>query len=334
MDEQRDDFFGQKKILSHAIFLKPPRRILIGIFFVGVIMSFAMFSPPGNFPAGSVVTIDEGMSLSQIGALLKETRVVRFSTLFESAVILRAGESGVLFGDYYFAKPESAWRIAKRLTRGAFGLESVKVTIPEGFTVKKIAVTYDDIFPEFDEQLFIKLAERDEGHLFPDTYYFLPNVHAPEIYFAMKENFKKQIAAVEDEISAFGKPLEDVIIMASLLEREARKTETRKIVAGILWKRLSIGMPLQVDAVFEYINGKNTYTLTLDDLQIDSPYNTYKYRGLPPGPIANPGLDSIVAAINPIETPYFFYLTDDEGNMHYARTHDEHVLNKARYLRK
>jgi UPF0755 protein len=121
--------------------------------------------------------------------------------------------------------------------------------------------------------------------------------------------------------------------MASILEAEARTTETRKIISGILWKRMEIGMPLQVDAPFQYIIGKNTFQLTTNDLKFDSPYNTYKYKGLPPGPIGNPGLDAISATVNPIKTNYLYYLSDVRGNMHYAKTFAEHVINKEKYLK-
>ena len=120
--------------------------------------------------------------------------------------------------------------------------------------------------------------------------------------------------------------------MASLLEKEARTTESRRIIAGILWKRLEIGMLLQVDAVFGYIINKGSLQLTLEDLSIDSPYNTYRYKGLPIGPIANPGLDSLQAATMPILTDYLFYLSDKEGTMHYSETFEEHKRKKRLYL--
>jgi UPF0755 protein len=120
--------------------------------------------------------------------------------------------------------------------------------------------------------------------------------------------------------------------MASLVEEEARTLETRRTIAGILWKRLKLGMPLQVDAVFPYIIGKNTYELSIGDLALDSPYNTYKYAGLPPAPITNPGLDAMLAAVTPTDSPYLYYLSDRNGKMHYARTHDGHLANKAAYL--
>ena len=120
--------------------------------------------------------------------------------------------------------------------------------------------------------------------------------------------------------------------MASLLEEEARTTRSRQIISGILWKRIERGMRLQVDAVFPYILGKNTFELTLDDLAVDSPYNTYRYAGLPLGPISNPGLDSLRAALHPVQTPYLYYLSDKNGVFHWSRTYEEHLKKKKLYL--
>jgi len=122
--------------------------------------------------------------------------------------------------------------------------------------------------------------------------------------------------------------------MASLLEEEARALETRRIIAGILWNRIKLGMLLQVDAVFPYIIGKNTYEVTLDELQVDSPYNTYKYPGLPVGPISNPGLSAIKASVTPIESKYLFYLSDKAGRMYYAENFEKHKENRIMYLNK
>lgn len=134
------------------------------------------------------------------------------------------------------------------------------------------------------------------------------------------------------EVEKSGRSLEDIIVMASILEGEAKTREDMEIVSGILWKRIEIGMPLQVDTSFVYILGKATEDLTLSDLEVKSPYNTYLYKGLPPGPISNPGLDSIRAAVNPTTTPYLYFLTGNDGKMYYARTFDEHVKNKQKYL--
>jgi UPF0755 protein len=149
----------------------------------------------------------------------------------------------------------------------------------------------------------------------------------------MRENVEKKLLPLSADIAAFGKSLSDIVILASLLEEEARTTNTRRTIAGILWKRLAIGMPMQVDAAFAKVNGKNTYQLTEDDLKTDHPYNTYTRAGLPPGPITNPGIDALHAALRPVETDWLYYLSDSDGNMHYARTHDEHLRNKRLYIR-
>ena len=148
----------------------------------------------------------------------------------------------------------------------------------------------------------------------------------------MEDNFEAKI----NSLSAFAtttRSKEDIIIMASILENETRTPEDRRIVSGILWKRLKLGMPLQVDASFVYVNGKNTYELTANDLKIDSPYNTYKYQGLPPGPIGNPGLDSILAALNPTTTKYLYFLSSLDGKMYYAQTFEQHKKNRELYLK-
>ena len=205
--------------------------------------------------------------------------------------------------------------------------------IPEGSSTKEIATILGKILPDFAKEKFITEAQGKEGYLFPDTYYFPPNIKPDAVIEAMEKNFNEKIISLNEQISAFGKPMKEIIIMASLLEEEARKLETKQMIADILWRRLKMDMPLQVDASFQYVNGKNTFTLSLDDLKIDSPYNTYLYKGLPPTPITNPGLDSIIAAVTPTTSKYLYFLTDKNGNMRYAVTHDEHVVNKEKYLR-
>ena len=121
--------------------------------------------------------------------------------------------------------------------------------------------------------------------------------------------------------------------MASILEKEVPKTEDRKIVAGILWKRIKIGIPLQVDAVFPYITQRKNKIITRDDLKIDSPYNTYLNKGLPPGPISNPSLDAIISAVSPKETKYLFYISDKKGVTRFASTLEKHNNNINKYLR-
>jgi UPF0755 protein len=247
---------------------------------------------------------------------------------------LFGGTKGLLAGDYYLEKPQNTIILAWRFSRGLYDLKSVRVTIPEGTNVLEMSKIFSKDLYNFNDKEFLSLASTSEGYLFPDTYYLLPNIEAKEVFTLMRDNFDEKIKELDLEIKKFNKPLVDIIKMASIVEEEGRTDFTRQMIAGILWRRLSIKMPLQVDAAFVYVNGKkDSKLITLDDLKIDSPYNTYVYRGLPPTPISNPGLNSIRATITPVTSKYFFYLSDDDGEMHYAITHDEHVANKEKYLR-
>jgi UPF0755 protein len=148
----------------------------------------------------------------------------------------------------------------------------------------------------------------------------------------MNNNFNEKIQTVSAQIAVFGKSQSDVIKMASILEDEAQTNTDQKIIAGILWKRIALGIPLEVDSSFRYILATTTQNLTPADLQVDSPYNSYMHAGLPPTPISNPGLASIIDAITPTATPYLYFLSDGEGNMHYAATLAQQDANEAKYL--
>ncbi|TSC67893.1 MAG: UPF0755 protein [Parcubacteria group bacterium Gr01-1014_72] len=294
---------------------------------------FLFLRAPTDFPREAFVRISAGTSLSAIADNLSERGIIRSRFFFKSFGILFGGTRGADAGDYYFERPISIPRVAWRIARGNYHLVPIRVTVPEGTNVLEMTKLLAGKLPSFNEEEFLRLADDREGHLFPDTYFFLPNVGAEEIVGEMRENFEKKLLPLSADIAAFGKSLSDIVILASLLEEEARTTNTRRTIAGILWKRLAIGMPMQVDAAFAKVNGKNTYQLTEDDLKTDHPYNTYTRAGLPPGPITNPGIDALHAALRPVETDWLYYLSDSDGNMHYARTHDGHLRNKRLYIR-
>jgi UPF0755 protein len=243
------------------------------------------------------------------------------------------GAKGVKAGEYIFEDSQNVFTLAKRFTDGERGFAPVSIVVPEGSSVKDIGDIISYKLPSFDKQGFLKISSKYEGYLFPDTYHIMSDAKPQDVLDVFLENFDKKIGPLLTDIEKFKWSLVDVIKMASIVEEEGRTFETRRMIAGILWKRISIGMPLQVDASFLYVNGKKTFELTTNDLIVDSPYNTYTRKGLPPTPISNPGLDSIKATINPIDSQYLYYLTDKEGKMHYAKTHEEHLLNKEKYLR-
>jgi UPF0755 protein len=177
------------------------------------------------------------------------------------------------------------------------------------------------------------MSENDEGYLFPDTYEFFENATTGEVYTRLRETFDLKTSELSKQVGPGGESFRDVMILASIIEEEVPEPEDRRIVSGILWKRLSIGMPLQVDATFQYTIGKGSFELTKEDLASDSPYNTYTRRGLPPTPIASPSLDAIDAALHPEKTGYLFYLSGTDGTTHYAKDFEGHKLNRAKYLR-
>ncbi len=309
------------------------------IFLFCLIFSYAFFlTPPSNFPRGGVVTINEGSSVAEVATLLAEKQVVRFPKVFEYLIRFRSlGASSskatvVVAGDYAFPQPEDAIAIAERVARGEYDISPIKLTVPEGANTFDIAALLAKLIPGFDVKDFIARAQPREGYLFPDTYYFQPTWDSERMIRTMEKQFLVATKPLASLIDKSGRTQEQIVIMASLLEREARTLESRRMIAGILWKRLDEGMPLQVDATFAYFTNKSTYELSLKDLATSSPYNTYRYRGLPIGPIANPGLDALTATLTPIESDYWFYLSDRTGNLHYAVDFNQHKRNKALYL--
>lgn len=287
--------------------------------------------PPAEFSQGKYFYINQGDTLSHIAYNLGQEQVIKSPFAFKviTKIVLARGNSAFA-GEYFFEKPLNAFSVARRIVNGIFVTEPIKVTIPEGLTKFQTAELIQKSIPQFDVENFV--TNSSEGYIYPDTYFLVPNIKSREMIRMTKSNFDAQIATIADGIEAFGRPLEDVIKMASILETEANNTEDRRMIAGILWSRLDIKMPLQVDVSFRYINGKNSFELTGEDLDIDSPYNSYKYTGLPPTPISNPSLDSIQAAITPIETENLYFLSGRDGKMHYAEDFEGHKKNRALYL--
>lgn len=293
-----------------------------------------LISPPSDFPAGELVEIPENATLGEIAQHLAEEKVVRSPFMLRISVYLLGYERRVQFGDYLFKEPKNVFSIARAIGIGARGLEPFRIRIEEGAMVKDIAETFaGERLERFNKERFLRDALPQEGYLFPDTYFFLPNADDQLILRTLRQNFDTQIATISDEIEAFGRPLHDVVIMASILEREEKNFEDKRMIAGILWKRLDRGMPLQVDAVFLYSLGRTTFDLTKEDLRKeDDPYNTYANKGLPPTPIGNPSLSSLRAAVTPIKSNYWYYLADNNYNTYYSTTYEEHLAKRRMYL--
>jgi UPF0755 protein len=172
-----------------------------------------------------------------------------------------------------------------------------------------------------------------EGYLFPDTYRFYKSATPDQVVQKLLDTFgEKVILPLQDQITESKHTIFQIITLASIIEKEVKSDADRRIAAGIFWKRLELGMPLQSDATVNYITGKQALQPTNADLSTDSLYNTYKYPGLPPGPIDNPSFSAIRAVVNPEETSYLYFLTKPDGTTVFSKTYEEHLANKKRYL--
>lgn len=281
--------------------------------------------------------IRKGQRAGEIVDMLAEKKLVASELLLQIYLRYNNAEKELQAGTYTLDSNMSIPEIVEILTRGKVKSSGIRVTVIEGWTAKEMA-------KELEEKgviaaaPFLDSAQSKEGYLFPDTYIFRENSSAEVVVQKMLDNFKTKVPEIDYE----------TLTLASIIEREvgrnvkkgtpisneekARIQEERKIVAGIFMKRLDLGMPLESDATISYITGRKGARATFEELKIDSPYNTYKYRGLPPTPISNPSLDSIQAAIHPLETPYLFFLTDSSGQAYFARTLNEHILNREQHL--
>lgn len=312
--------------------LSATRAVIWFTFLVSLVLvgGLLLMFPPHTLQNSVTVVIPAGSSVDKSAVLLREAEVIRSARLF--SLVTRALGRPVKAGAYSFEQAEPLPQVVYRLVTGDYQLGAITFTVPEGFTVSQSAALCAEKIPGCAQEEFISAARGFEGYLFPDTYQFFAGDSAQAVVNAMRKNFDRKIATVTPEIEASGHTLQDIITMASILEEEGKDEHDRRIISGILWARLARGMLLQVDATFVAINGKTSAELTRADLAIDSPYNTYRYKGLPPTPIASPGLESILAALHPIHTNYQYYLTGHDGVFYYARTYEEHLANRARYL--
>ncbi len=298
---------------------------------IGTVVLLGIAMRPAQVVDETKIVIPVGTSMSRAAQLLAQEGIIRSPRLFlvYSAMI---GNRTIQAGTYSFdAGALGMGEVSQRLSQGIFGAGMIRVTFPEGITITDMAERLRTALPDFDDEKFLELAVGDEGYLFPDTYFFFTTDNAETVYETLRARHNEVMTSLDSLVQAQSRSVRDIIIMASLLEREANNFEEAQVIAGILWKRLDINMPLQVDATFLYELGKGSRQLTRSDLERDTPYNTYTRRGLPLGPIGNPGEAMIRAALTPAASPYLFYLHGRDGRIHYGRNFDEHIRNR-RYL--
>ena len=279
------------------------------IAFAAVVLFWQIFVPLGlNSQEEIIFSIKKGEGSRDIALNLEKQGLIAWASVFR-LYVLTVGVSGNLqAGEYLISPSMNIPEIAQKFSKGE--VIKVKLTIPEGFSAEQIKERLAG-FPNIAEAELAFLDEK-EGYLFPDTYYFSYNVTLDEALKAIEENFEKKITQeLKTEIEKQGKTLEQIIIMASLLEKEVKTKEEKELAAGVLWKRLKVGMALRVDAEMW----------------------TYQNRGLPPRPVCNPGLESIIASVYPRESGFWYYLSTAEGETVFSETLEDHNAAKYEYLK-
>lgn len=314
-------------------------------------------APAGIEPV--TVTVAEGDTLSSITPMLADSGLVN-AFWFRVYVKFSGGGNDIRPGTYVIGPGSAYAGILGLLHYG--NVSDHAVTFPEGFTIAQMgerviasipSITADEWkvatgqFSPLEAHPFVVAAQKPddvdlEGYLFPDTYRFGSDATAEDVVETMIDTMREKYeAAMTDPARMFSSyrpyldepTVHEFLTLASIVEKEVRTPQTMAMVADIFYKRLSIGMALQSDATVNYVTGGDDPSISLEDTDLDTPYNTYKYPGLPPGPISNPGANALAAVASPTANDYLYFLTSDEGEIYYATTHDEHVANKARYLR-
>jgi len=344
LDWLRNTDFSKMDVKTFKKMSKITGLILIAIF---SFICFQIYIPKNPLSHEIITyTVQKGWGNDDIAKELKNLGMIRSSYFFRIYTILSFNHTSLMAGRYSISPSMSIYKIVKKMTQG----DTIKdrFVVYEGWTVSDIGeylksrdicskeeflqVINKDYFAEFS---FLRDKPDDvgiEGYLFPDTYEIFGSQTCEDVVKTMLINFEKKITPdVLIEIQSQKKSIFEIVTMASLLEKEVKTLEDKKIVSGILWKRLKIGMALQLDSTVNYVTGKNDPSVSIADTKKDSLYNTYKYPGLPKGPISNPGLESIIAALEPTKTDYLYYLS--AGKTYFSKTLEEHIAKKAKYLK-
>ncbi len=338
------------------------KKILIVLFFViiaAVIFGGLYFWNQISWPVSSSAetesfTVRQGEGVKEIAANLEAVGLIRSQFWFETYVYVDRSETEFIAGTYSLSPDMNIKEIVSAFKQGENTHENT-ITIIEGWDSEEIAeylqekgIVSSDTFLQtaavadsreiIPDTTYDFLADKPEdqgleGYLFPDTYRVYEDAEAADIVEKMLDNFGEKFTDDMKKDAAKGNmSVYEIVTLASIIEKEVRTDEDRKIAAGIFYDRLNVGVPLESDATVNYVTGKQALRPSASDLAANSLYNTYKYKGLPPGPICNPSLSAMLAAIYPETTDYFYFLTKPDGSTVFSKTYDEHLENKRKYL--
>jgi len=303
---------------------------------------------PKSFSSEEVIfSVKNGEGSKEISVNLERAGLIKWGPALRLYVQFKEVAGKLQAGNYRLSPSMTIPEIVNKFVNG--DVVNEKITFPEGSNLKKIKKIFEnseffktidlgefkiiDLKEEFDFLTDTPDEASLEGFLFPDTYFFELAMKGEEITRIFLNNFDEKISPYQDEISAKELTLFDIVTMASLIEKEVQTKEDKELVSGIFWKRIRLGKPLESCATIAYIKGVDQWLYSFDDTRIESPYNTYLHAGLPPGPICNPGLESILAALYPKDSDYWYYLSTPEGETIFSKTFEEHSLAKEKYLK-
>ncbi len=334
---------------------KKSKKFIVPIIIIFILLSIVafVFTQIGPYNKNNkddiVIDIPTGSTLNQVTDILKENNLIKNKIIFKLYVRLSDNSSKLKSGKYLFNQTYSNKQIINDLSKGKVYNDGIRITIPEGSTSIEIVdlLTKNNLgdkkvykklinnpkefknrFKFLDDENIVSL----EGFLYPSTYYFKEDESEKYILNHMLETFEsKYNDKLQKRQKELNKSLYEVINLASIVEKEAVLDEDRPIIASVFYNRINIGMPLQSDATIQYIFKERKKSITYNDLKIDSPYNTYKVQGLPPTPIANPGIKSIEAVLYPANTEYLYFVATIEGGNNYSKTYEEHIKNVEQY---
>lgn len=279
-----------------------------------------------------IFVIEKGQGIRAVAKNLKDQGLIKDQVAFFLLTKQMGIDSKIQAGEFRLYPSMNASQIATEFTHGT---QDLWVTVPEGQRAAEINETLKNKMPNYEDS-WADVLEQNEGYLFPDTYSFPQDADIDMIVKAMRDNFDQKYSTLDTKNTKLTKT--EIVTLASLIEREARHDEDRPMVSSVINNRLNIGMKLDIDATLQYILGYQADEkrwwkkgLTNEDKLINSPYNTYRVSGLPPGPISNPGIESLRAAINPSKSEYLYYITDQNGINRYGKTLGEHEFNIQKY---
>ncbi|MBI5037143.1 MAG: endolytic transglycosylase MltG [Candidatus Kerfeldbacteria bacterium] len=310
--------------------------------------------PVSDDTSTKLYAVREGEGVKEIAQGLFEAGLIKSTFWFETYVFFDGSESQFIAGTYSLSPSLNSREVVDVLTSGETTPEA-NITMIEGWTAEDMGayleergVVRKDEFLQaalvtdsrdiISDVTYGFLADKPdnqglEGFLFPDTYRIYDGATSADVIKKMLDNFDVKLSdELRSAAAARGMSIYEIVTLASIIEKEVRSDDDRAIASGIFYARLEQGVALQSDATVNYVTGKQALQPTLEDLETDNPYNTYKHQGLPPGPICNPSLSALRAAVYPAETEYFYFLTKPDGSTVFSVTYDEHLENKAKYL--